>query len=117
MKRVGIIGSGNWGTTIARVIAENLVNQPDFDKTVNMWVFDELVDGQSLVELINTKHENVKYLPGFPLPPSIVAIPDVAAVTEQSDFLVFVVPHQFLGGILKEMNGHVKPNASALSLI
>lgn len=31
-----------------------------------MWVFEEQVDGQKLTEVINTKHENPKYLPGVP---------------------------------------------------
>jgi glycerol-3-phosphate dehydrogenase (NAD+) len=115
--RVGIIGSGNWGTTIARVIAENVVGQPDFDDTVNLWVFDEQIDGESLVDIINTRHENVRYLPGFPLPASIVAIADLARVAESSDFLVFVVPHQFLAGHLRTMAGHLQPGATAISLI
>ena len=29
-----------------------------------MWVFEEEVDGRKLTEIINTDHENVKYLPG-----------------------------------------------------
>ena len=28
-----------------------------------MWVFEEEVDGEKLTEIINTTHENVKYLP------------------------------------------------------
>ena len=33
-----------------------------------MWVFEELVAGEKLTEIINTRHENVKYLPGIRLP-------------------------------------------------
>ena len=29
-----------------------------------MWVFEEMVDGRKLTEIINTTHENVKYLKG-----------------------------------------------------
>ena len=29
-----------------------------------MWVFEEDVNGQKLSEIINSTHENVKYLPG-----------------------------------------------------
>ena len=29
-----------------------------------MWVFEEMVNGEKLSEIINTTHENVKYLPG-----------------------------------------------------
>ncbi len=35
---------------------------------VNMWVFEEIVDGEKLTDIINTRHENVKYLPGKKLP-------------------------------------------------
>lgn len=38
-----------------------------------MWVFPEKVDGRDLGEIINTEHENVKYLPGFKIPDNIVS--------------------------------------------
>ena len=31
-----------------------------------MWVFQESVDGKNLTDIINTEHENVKYLPVRP---------------------------------------------------
>lgn len=37
-----------------------------------MWVFEETVDGRKLTEIINTEHENVKYLPGHKLPTNVV---------------------------------------------
>lgn len=39
---------------------------------VNMWVYEEMVDGRKLTEIINTEHENVKYLPGHKLPKNVV---------------------------------------------
>ncbi len=38
-----------------------------------MWVFEEEVHGRKLTEIINTDHENVKYLPGHKLPENVVA--------------------------------------------
>jgi hypothetical protein len=38
-----------------------------------MWVFEEEVGGRKLTEIINTDHENVKYLPGHKLPVNVVA--------------------------------------------
>ena len=35
----------------------------NYDDEVNMWVFEEQVDGRNLTDIINTEHENVKYLP------------------------------------------------------
>ena len=35
----------------------------NYDDEVCMWVFEEEVNGKKLTEIINTEHENVKYLP------------------------------------------------------
>ena len=119
MKKIGIIGSGNFGTCIARVIGNNVQSLPEFDNHVKMWVYDEPIGEkkESLVNIINTRHENVKYLPGRILPDSVEAVADITKVTEYADYLVFVIPHQFLLGTLDNMKGHVKPNAVGLSLI
>ena len=45
-----------------------------------MWVFEEMVDGRKLTEIINTDHENVKYLPGHKLPPNVVRSTSHAAM-------------------------------------
>lgn len=37
-----------------------------------MWVYEEEVGGRKLTEIINTEHENVKYLPGYKLPSNVV---------------------------------------------
>lgn len=39
-----------------------------------MYVFEEIVNGKKLTEIINETHENVKYLPGHKLPPNIVSV-------------------------------------------
>lgn len=39
-----------------------------------MWVFEEMIDGKKLSEIINTTHENVKYLPGKILPANVVRV-------------------------------------------
>ena len=39
-----------------------------------MYVYEEMVDGQKLTEIINTKHENVKYLPGCIIPANVVSL-------------------------------------------
>lgn len=51
------------GSAIARVIGQNVQKHPDlFDSTVRMWVFEEQVEGRNLTDIINEKHENVKYV-------------------------------------------------------
>jgi glycerol-3-phosphate dehydrogenase (NAD+) len=82
-----------------------------------MWVYEELVDGRKLTEIINTDHQNPKYLPGVHLPTTVVACGDVVETCKDADLLLFVVPHQFLRGVLEKMRGSVKPNAIGVSLI
>lgn len=61
------------GSAIARIVGATVkANSNEFDQRVNMWVFEELVDGKKLSEIINTQHENIKYLPGKKLPNNIV---------------------------------------------
>lgn len=81
-----------------------------------MWVFEEIVNGEKLSEIINTRyliywltfvwklsrimfklpsrHENVKYLPGKVLPENVVAITDVVEASKDADILIIVIPHQ-----------------------
>ena len=62
-----------------------------------MWVREEQVEGKKLSEIINSRHENVKYLPGVTLPKNVVAEPDLFRTVEGSTVLVVVVPHQVPG--------------------
>lgn len=39
-----------------------------------MYVFEEMIEGKKLTEIINTTHENVKYLPGHKLPENVVSL-------------------------------------------
>ncbi|XP_043942372.1 glycerol-3-phosphate dehydrogenase 1-like protein [Protopterus annectens] len=115
--KVSIIGSGNWGSAIARIIGNNVKNVEKFASTVKMWVFEELVNGKKLTEIINTEHTNVKYLPGYKIPENVVAVPDIKEVVAEADLLVFVVPHQFIRKLCDEMVGRVSQKALGISLI
>lgn len=117
-KKVAIIGSGNWGSAIARIVGENVVNFADvFDSIVKMYVFEELVEGRKLTEIINKEHENVKYLKGFKIPENVIAVPDVVETAQDADILIFVIPHKFVPGTCKPLIGKLKPGAIGISLI
>ena len=126
------------GSAIAKIIGNNVVNFPErFEEKVSMWVFEELVDGKKLTEIINETHENVKYLPNHKLPSNVVssmviqmkirifffsfyeqvAIPDLLDAAKDADILVFVVPHQFITRLCDQLSGNIKSTAIGLSLI
>jgi glycerol-3-phosphate dehydrogenase (NAD+) len=91
-EKVCLIGSGNWGSAIAKIVGRNVMKYPEFDNEVRMWVFEEIVKGERLTDIINTKHENVKYLPGIELPKNVVALPELLKTVERATLLIFVVP-------------------------
>ncbi|XP_077810300.1 glycerol-3-phosphate dehydrogenase [NAD(+)], cytoplasmic isoform X2 [Macaca mulatta] len=93
-KKVCIVGSGNWGSAIAKIVGGNAAQLAQFDPRVTMWVFEEDIGGKKLTEIINTQHENVKYLPGHKLPPNV-----------------------FIRKICDQLKGHLKANTIGMSLI
>nr|XP_055024377.1 glycerol-3-phosphate dehydrogenase 1a [Misgurnus anguillicaudatus] len=116
-KKICIVGSGNWGSAIAKIVGFNAKNNSKFDSTVNMWVYEEMVNGRKLSEIINTEHENVKYLPGNKLPENVVAVADLLEAAKNADILLFVIPHQFIGRVCDTMKGKIKQDALGMSLI
>jgi len=117
-KKVCIIGSGNWGSAIAKIVGQNTAAHPDlFVKETPMWVFEEEIKGRKLTEIINTDHENVKYLPGRKLPANILAVPDILEAAKDADILIVVIPHQFIARSLKPLNGKLKENVIGISLV
>ncbi|XP_029359576.1 glycerol-3-phosphate dehydrogenase 1-like protein [Echeneis naucrates] len=110
--KVCIVGSGNWGSAIARIVGNNARSLHQFASTVKMWVFEEYVNGRKLTDIINMEHENIKYLPGYK-----VAIPKLCDAAEGADFLIFVVPHQFIKKLCDEMVGCVSTRARGITLI
>ncbi|KAF0718326.1 Aste57867_1762 [Aphanomyces stellatus] len=116
--KVCLVGSGNWACAIARIIGVNTTKYPTvFEPVINMWVYEELINGRKLTEIINEDHENVKYLPGYQLPANIVAVPDLKEAASGADVLIFCLPHQFLTRLLPQIKEVISPGAFAVSLI
>ena len=63
--KIAALGGGSWGTTVASLAARNA--------PVILWARDA-----DVVQEINSKHTNEKYLPGITLPNKIVATTDLA---------------------------------------
>ncbi|KAJ5761028.1 hypothetical protein N7520_008184 [Penicillium odoratum] len=130
--KVTVVGSGNWGTAIAKIVAENAASNPDlFEEKVEMWVFEENVEiakdsphydpanpgPQKLTDVINCTHENVKYLQGIRLPANLHANPSLEDAVKDSTLLVFNLPHQFIHKICESIKGKILPYARGISCI
>ncbi|KAH7286958.1 hypothetical protein KP509_32G029600 [Ceratopteris richardii] len=85
---------------------------------VRMWVYEEILpSGEKLTDVINNTHENVKYLPNINLGLNVVADPELHNAVKDATMLIFVTPHQFVEGICKRLQGNVRHDAKAISLI
>ena len=116
-QRVAIVGSGNWGCAIAKIVGQNAQRHNHLEEEVRMWVFEEMVTGRKLTDIINEDHENVKYMPGIKLPRNVIADADVVSATKGAHILIFVLPHQFLGSLCMKIRGNTAPDCIAVSLI
>ena len=119
---VGMVGSGNWGSAIATLVGRNCERLQNCDSQVNMWVFEEMIEIEEgsmmkLTDIINSRHENTKYLPGIRLPSNVVAVPDLAEACEGATLLIFVLPHQFLPRLLPTIRAAAHPSCRGVSLI
>jgi glycerol-3-phosphate dehydrogenase (NAD+) len=131
--KVTVVGSGNWGTTVAKLVAENTREHSDiFEEDVQMWVYEENVvippdsphydpavgdKPQKLTSIINTYHENVKYLPKIQLPPNVIANPSLLDAVKDASILIFNLPHEFIGNVCRQIKGHILPSARGISCI
>ena len=59
---------------IAKIVGMNTKRHDMFEDKVNMYTYEEMVNGRKLTEIINNDHENIKYLPGYKLPENVVSI-------------------------------------------
>jgi len=93
--RVGVIGAGSWGTTLAKVLGEN-------GKHTLFWTRRD-----DLCREINETHQNSAYLPGFNLPDSVEATSDLARICESCLLIVLVVPSHGFRDVARDMGPHL----------
>ncbi len=103
MAKAAIIGAGAWGTTLSILLAEN-------KHEVTLWSYEKEV-----IENIKTLKENKKYLPGFPLLPSIESTSNIKQALLNAEFVFFVTPTQFLRDTVKNAAQLIKPGAHIIS--
>lgn len=80
MLKVGILGSGSWGTAISQHLAKNGV-------TVKLWGRDE-----SLLKSIQEKRENASYLPNIKLSENIISTINLDEAINEVSAIVLCLP-------------------------
>lgn len=105
MSKIAVFGAGSWGTAFSIVLA-------DAGNDVTIWGRREEV-----CEVINDKHENVDYLPGIALPPSITASHDPERAADGADVVIFAVPSQSFRANLEQWVPVLGKDAVLVSLM
>jgi glycerol-3-phosphate dehydrogenase (NAD(P)+) len=91
MKRVGVLGAGSWGTTLAVLLANKGI------ETV-LWARN-----QEFAKQIRKSRENKSYLPGFELPAALEITSDISKAVTDKEVILFVVPSHGLREVAKQV--------------
>jgi len=105
VSKVVVLGAGQWGTTMAQVLC-------DAGNHVLMWG-----RSQELVDEVNQKHTNSKYLDENVLPVGLKATSSLKEAFEYSNIYVLAVPAQTLRENLKNWKPMFEPNALIISTL
>jgi len=100
-----VLGDGAWGTSIALLLAANP------DHRVRLWSARE-ENGRILAQ----GRENVRLLPGVPIPPSVELTTDVERAVAGADLWIMAVPTVYLRQTLRRIAPALEGGRPVLSL-
>ncbi len=103
MVSVGVIGSGAWGTTLARMLAS---------KGIGTTLWEHHPDR---VRAMQEERENRMFLPGFRFPEALRVTADIAQATRGQDLLLLVTPSQSLRANLRLLLPSLEPHTLLVS--
>lgn len=92
-RKVIVIGSGNWGTTLALLFSQK--------NKVYLWTID-----QKEADKLNKNHENRDFLPGVKLPENIIIEKKFTRTINPDDIVVIVIPSRKIEDLIAEFKEH-----------
>jgi glycerol-3-phosphate dehydrogenase (NAD(P)+) len=101
MATISIIGAGGWGTALAIMIAKN-------GHIIRLWV-----RRKELAEALDRERINHQYLPGIPIPKSIV-VTNQLSEAGKADAILFVTPSTALREITKSLAANASVRSSTI---
>ncbi|MCL0050314.1 NAD(P)-dependent glycerol-3-phosphate dehydrogenase [Dehalococcoidia bacterium] len=104
MRKVAVIGTTAWGTTLAVMLAAR-------DMEVMIWARTE-----DEAERLNRDRENAAHLPAVSFPERLRATSSAAEALEGADLAILAVPSQTMRNNLSAIRDHLREPVSILSL-
>ncbi|NVJ23910.1 MULTISPECIES: NAD(P)H-dependent glycerol-3-phosphate dehydrogenase [Myxococcus] len=102
--RGSVIGSGSFGTALANVLAVNC-------EEVRLWGREPTV-----VEAINTRHENPTYLPGIPISERVRATQDLEEALAGAEMVVLATPSHATREVLARARAFLPRNVPIITV-
>ncbi|NDF93218.1 MAG: glycerol-3-phosphate acyltransferase, partial [Actinobacteria bacterium] len=103
--KVSVLGSGQWGSTLAQVLL-------DAGNEVILWGRNKVV-----VDEINTKHRNSSALLEHPLPSQLSATCQIERALDGAELIVLAIPSQSLRENLLRWQGLISSDIAVVSAI
>lgn len=97
--RVGVIGAGSWGTTLADLLARH-------GHDVKIWAYE-----REVVEAVNREHTNTIFLPDAPLDARLLAVGDLADAVRDREMLVSATPSHVARAVSARVTDALNGNA------
>ncbi len=102
--RIAVLGDGAWGTALAMLLCGNRC-------AVTLWgAFPDYV------ETLKKRRENVKFLPGVPLPDSLQLTSDISEAVAGADLIVMAAPAQHVRSVARRLARNYQKNTPVLSV-
>jgi glycerol-3-phosphate dehydrogenase (NAD(P)+) len=103
MKRVAVIGAGNWGTALSATLAK-------MGHRVFLWAYEPEV-----VESIRLRHENALFMPGMRLPESIAVTNHLPEALDGAEIVLSVMPSHVCRALFEQMLPYLRPEMILVS--
>ncbi|MHC4196724.1 MAG: NAD(P)H-dependent glycerol-3-phosphate dehydrogenase [Planctomycetota bacterium] len=104
-RRISVLGSGGCGTALAL-----LLHKKGFD--VLLWG-----NTREYVDFLKEKRENVKYLPGIPVPSDLPLTGDLAEAADGRELVVAAIPTPYLRSVMERFKPHYAGGTTVLSVV
>ena len=103
--QVAVIGAGNWGTALAKLLG-------DKGEKVLLWAHNP-----EHVSALQRDRENKKYLPGAKVPETVHPVADLAEAVEGAQCVVMVVPSHGFRDVFKQLASKLMDGALVVSAV
>ncbi len=103
MIKIGVIGAGSWGTTLANLLAKK-------GHHVTLWVYEA-----DLVKRLQATGINDLYLEGISLDAKLSYTSDLAEAAQDSQLMLLVSPSQVMRHVLKDLKAHLSEDCLLVS--